>query len=149
MASPTRAARIAAVTCPPVYSGWETPNCASTVAAVAMDGIQLKAKARVTVRTNLDRFWEAFSDDGRYWREVRPSTIDASSSPGFVLRLASGRKVLAGMLFLLPGIVSDAMALVLLALRFNLGRDLAPDAAASTSPGVKTNPLQNFLWKCS
>ena len=26
------------------------------------------------IRTNLDRFWEAYSDDGgRYWREIRPS----------------------------------------------------------------------------
>ncbi len=44
------------------------------------------------IRTNLDRFWEAYSDDqGRYWRELRPSRIDASSSPGHLVRLASGR----------------------------------------------------------
>jgi UPF0716 protein FxsA len=49
--------------------------------------------------------------------------------------LDSGRKVLAGMLFLLPGILSDVMALVLLALRLNLGRDLAPHAAAAGNPG--------------
>lgn len=48
------------------------------------------------IRTNLDRFWEAFSDDhGYYWRVLRPSQIDASSSPGFLLRLKSGRLVLA------------------------------------------------------
>lgn len=47
------------------------------------------------IRTNLDRFWEAYSDDGgRYWREIRPSKIDASSSPGCLLRLASGRLAL-------------------------------------------------------
>jgi UPF0716 protein FxsA len=34
----------------------------------------------------------------------------------------SGRKVLAGVLFLLPGVVSDLMALVLLALPLNVGR---------------------------
>ena len=44
------------------------------------------------IRTNLDRFWRAVSDDGgRYWRTVRPSQIDASSSPGYLLRLRSGR----------------------------------------------------------
>jgi sialidase-1 len=47
------------------------------------------------LRTNLDRFWEAYSDDGgRYWRQVRPSTIDASTSPGYLARLASGRLAL-------------------------------------------------------
>jgi sialidase-1 len=47
------------------------------------------------IRTNLDRFWEAYSDDGgRYWREIRPSQIDASSSPGYLIRLASGRLAL-------------------------------------------------------
>jgi len=48
------------------------------------------------MRTNLDRFWEAYSEDGgRYWREIRPSEIDASSSPGYLIRLASGRLALA------------------------------------------------------
>jgi hypothetical protein len=47
------------------------------------------------IRTNLDRFWQAFSDDGgRYWRTTGPSMIDASSSPGYLLRLHSGRLVL-------------------------------------------------------
>lgn len=45
--------------------------------------------------------------------------------------LDSGRKVLAGALFLLPGILSDLIALVLLALPLNLGRDLAPRTAAA------------------
>jgi UPF0716 protein FxsA len=43
----------------------------------------------------------------------------------------SGRKVLAGLLFLLPGIVSDFFALVLLALPLNLGREFGPRAAAA------------------
>ena len=48
------------------------------------------------IRTNLDRFWEAYSDDeGRCWRELRPSQLDASSSPGHLIRLASGRLALA------------------------------------------------------
>jgi hypothetical protein len=47
------------------------------------------------IRTNLDRFWQAFSDDGgRYWRTIQPSAIDASSSPGHLVRLNSGRLVL-------------------------------------------------------
>jgi sialidase-1 len=47
------------------------------------------------IRTNLDRFWQASSEDGgRYWRTIGPSPIDASSSPGYLLKLHSGRLVL-------------------------------------------------------
>ena len=47
------------------------------------------------IRTNLDRFWYAFSDDGgRYWRTVMPSPLDASGAPGHLLRLRSGRLAL-------------------------------------------------------
>lgn len=47
------------------------------------------------LRTNLDRFWQAWSTDGgRYWRTLKPSEIDASSSPGWLLRLRSGRLAL-------------------------------------------------------
>ncbi len=44
------------------------------------------------LRTNLDYFWESYSmDQGRSWRILRKSAIDASSSPGYLLRLTSGR----------------------------------------------------------
>ena len=44
------------------------------------------------IRTNLGFFWQAFSDDsGRYWRTIQPSEIDASSAPGYLVRLQSGR----------------------------------------------------------
>ena len=44
------------------------------------------------VRTNWGRFWNAYSDDGgESWRTIVPSEIDASSSPGFLRRLKSGR----------------------------------------------------------
>jgi len=47
------------------------------------------------IRTSLDRFWQAYSnDDGASWRVIEPSAIDASSSPGDLLRLQSGRLVL-------------------------------------------------------
>lgn len=47
------------------------------------------------IRTNLDRFWQAFSEDGGLsWRRIEPSGIDASSSPGYLLKLHSGRLVL-------------------------------------------------------
>ncbi len=38
----------------------------------------------------------------------------------------SGRKVLAGFLFILPGVISDLMALVLLALPLNVGLEARP-----------------------
>jgi len=48
------------------------------------------------IRTTLGRFWEAYSDDYGYsWRVLRPSRIRAPSSPGYMIRLASGRLVLA------------------------------------------------------
>jgi hypothetical protein len=47
------------------------------------------------IRTNLGFFWQAFSDNGgRYWRIIEPSSIDASSSPGQLVRLLNGRLVL-------------------------------------------------------
>lgn len=48
------------------------------------------------IRTNWDRFWEAISyDDGLSWRTIRPSSIEASTSPGYLTRLQSGRILLA------------------------------------------------------
>jgi sialidase-1 len=47
------------------------------------------------IRTNFDRFWQAFSEDGgRYWRALGPTQVAASTSPGKLLRLASGRLAL-------------------------------------------------------
>ena len=47
------------------------------------------------IRTTLDQFWSAYSQDqGLTWRVIGPSGIDASSAPGYVARLASGRLVL-------------------------------------------------------
>jgi UPF0716 protein FxsA len=43
----------------------------------------------------------------------------------------SGRKVLAGMLFILPGLLSDLLAIALLLLPINLGRQLATQTAGS------------------
>lgn len=47
------------------------------------------------MRTNWDRFWQAYStDQGLSWRVIGPSEFDASSSPGYLTRLSSGRLVL-------------------------------------------------------
>lgn len=47
------------------------------------------------IRTNLDWLWQAWSSDGgRHWRTVMPSKLDASSSPGWLVRLKSGRLAL-------------------------------------------------------
>ena len=44
------------------------------------------------IRTNFDYFWESFStDQGRSWRILQKTALDASSAPGYLLRLASGR----------------------------------------------------------
>ncbi len=47
------------------------------------------------MRTPRDRFWRAVSSDGgRTWQQVEPTGIPASTAPGFLLRLASGRLAL-------------------------------------------------------
>ncbi len=47
------------------------------------------------MRTNWKTFWQAFSTDGGLnWGDFRSSGIDASSAPGLLKRLASGRLVL-------------------------------------------------------
>jgi UPF0716 protein FxsA len=63
----------------------------------------------------------------------RANTIAAMHGEQLLLRglVDSGRKVLAGMLFLLPGILSDLIALVLLALPINVGREFAPRAVGA------------------
>jgi hypothetical protein len=46
-------------------------------------------------RTNLQRFWSAYSDNnGEDWRVLQPSDIAASSAPGTIKRLQSGRLIL-------------------------------------------------------
>lgn len=48
------------------------------------------------IRTNWGEFWNGYSHDGgRFYRELRPSGIPASSSPGILKRLADGRLVMA------------------------------------------------------
>ncbi|MCA9204703.1 MAG: exo-alpha-sialidase [Planctomycetales bacterium] len=47
------------------------------------------------IRTNWGEFWSAYSHDGgRFWRIIQPSGISASSAPGLLKRLASGRLLL-------------------------------------------------------
>jgi len=63
----------------------------------------------------------------------RANTAAAMHGEQFALRglFDSGRKVLAGVLFILPGVISDLMALILLALPLNVGHDLEPQTATS------------------
>ena len=60
--------------------------------------------------------------------EFRARTVAALHGEQPILRgvLDSGRKVLAAFLLIVPGIVSDLMALVLLALPLNVGRAIEP-----------------------
>lgn len=73
----------------------------------------------------------------------RASTVAAMHGEQPLLRslLDSGRKVLAGILFLLPGILSDVMALVLLALRLNVGRDFAGGGATGGISGGRRKTI--------
>lgn len=49
--------------------------------------------------------------------------------------LDSGRKVLAGFLLLLPGVISDVLALILLSLPLNVGRELQMQGARTARRG--------------
>jgi UPF0716 protein FxsA len=64
--------------------------------------------------------------------EFRLRTAAALRGDQSLLRgiVDSGRKVLAGVLLILPGIMSDFLALVLLALPLNIGRPFATQPAA-------------------
>ena len=70
----------------------------------------------------------------------RARTIAAMHGEQSLLRglLDSGRKVLAGFLLLLPGLISDLMALVLLALPLNIGH--REYAARAAGPGSARSP---------
>ena len=47
------------------------------------------------MRSNWGQFWEAFSENnGLTWKAIQASNIDASSAPGLLCRLKSGRLVL-------------------------------------------------------
>jgi UPF0716 protein FxsA len=67
--------------------------------------------------------------------EFRMRTVAALHGEQAVLRglLDSGRRVLAGLLLMLPGIASDIVALVLLALPLNVGQPYEPLAAGAGS----------------
>ena len=66
--------------------------------------------------------------------EFRARTVAALHGEQSLLRgvLDSGRKVLAAFLLILPGIVSDIIALVLLALPLNVGRGFEPQMVGAT-----------------
>jgi UPF0716 protein FxsA len=66
----------------------------------------------------------------------RAKTLAALRGDQPLLRglLDSGRKVLAAVLLILPGIISDVIALVLLLLPINLGRPFATQSLAIGTP---------------
>ena len=70
--------------------------------------------------------------------EFRSRTIAAMHGEQALLRglFDSGRKVLAGFLLLMPGVVSDLLALVLLALPLNIGRNACGPSLAADYPRI-------------
>jgi len=59
--------------------------------------VQLRdSRLWMLLRTNLDCFWQAYSEDeGLSWRTILRSDIDASSAPAYLIRLKSGRLMMA------------------------------------------------------
>ena len=66
--------------------------------------------------------------------EFRARTVAALHGEQSVMRgfLDSGRRVLAALLLMIPGILTDLIALMLLALPLNVGRALAPMQAGTS-----------------
>ena len=66
--------------------------------------------------------------------EFRARTVAALHGEQSVMRglLDSGRRVLAALLLMVPGILTDLIALMLLALPLNVGRALAPMQAGTS-----------------
>ena len=73
----------------------------------------------------------------------RAATIAAMHGEQPLLRglVDSGRKVLAGMLFMLPGVLSDLLGLLLLAFPLNLGREFAPRTVAAGRFGTSGDAI--------
>ena len=67
----------------------------------------------------------------------RARTVAAMHGEASILRgmLDSGRKVLAGFLFILPGVMSDLIGLGLLLLPINVGRGMRTEAASGSIDG--------------
>jgi UPF0716 protein FxsA len=74
----------------------------------------------------------------------RRKTIASMHGQQSLLRsvLDSGRKVLAGVLLILPGVMSDVVALTLLALPINLGSRLQPQPAGAGAAPRREDTLE-------
>ena len=91
------------VTCggPPSHSGAVEP-----VVVELNDG-----RVWMVIRTQLGRFYESFSDDGRVWSPPEPSRFKSSNSPGGVLRLRDGRLIFIWTNGVGPPYASDMQAI--------------------------------------
>jgi UPF0716 protein FxsA len=105
---------------------------------LAFPAIDLLATVRFARWTGVPLWmWLAFSTTAGFVLlrsergAFRANTAAAMHGQQLALRglFDSGRKVLAGVLLILPGVVSDLMALVLLALPLNVGNGHGPRAA--------------------
>ncbi|GMV96781.1 MAG: hypothetical protein AMXMBFR83_11410 [Phycisphaerae bacterium] len=68
------------------------PDIVSAYGAVEPVVLELKdGRVWMLIRTQLGRFYESFSPDGRSWSAPRPTRIISSDSPPGLLRLADGR----------------------------------------------------------
>lgn len=72
-------------------------DCGHHGGATESTVIELKdGRLMLYIRTNLMQFWKAISEDqGSSWRILNPSGVPASSAPGLLTRLQSGRIMLA------------------------------------------------------
>jgi UPF0716 protein FxsA len=78
--------------------------------------------------------------------EFRLRTAAALRGDQSLLRgiVDSGRKVLAGLLLIAPGILSDLLALLLLALPLNMGAPFQPQPATAGRSGQRPRPFETI-----
>jgi UPF0716 protein FxsA len=74
----------------------------------------------------------------------RARTLAAIHGEQFILRgvLDSGRKVLAGILLIVPGIISDLIALVLLLLPINVGNPFVPQPVPAGRGSMRRRSIE-------
>lgn len=99
-----------------ILLGFPVLDCYLTVQLAKLSGIPFAAWMVLGIATG----WLLLRSQRL---SFRARTLAAMYGPDALLRglLDSGRKVLAGFLFLLPGVLSDCMALVLLLVPINVG----------------------------
>ena len=118
--------------------------------------VDLYVTARVARWTGVPMwFWLLSSAVAGVWLmrnervEFRARTVAAMHGEYSLLRglVDSGRKVLAGILFILPGVLSDVLGLLLLLLPINQRGGFGPEPATAGRPRYRPSETLEGDWR--